>query len=285
MKTFLNVLYRRILYKIPLKLLLVLLAVFAVLFACFSSADYTLPLAWFQGNDYINWSYEYKWQSVDKYNQKLTLSSDYDFYCFIRLERNNWWQYSFDNSTWYNWPNYNVFCDNRSVYIKNGLFLFYYYKFWQGMIPSQYTSLECQTVYNLIPIESVDQSYCESNNLCSSCPVCPSVPIWTWGYSQLYINNILHIWASNIIMNIPEEIDWDYAYTAWGQNMNIDVVGYNVDYEKIDEVVQLQNYKPTSEDFQKIIWLLAPYTKIIVFFVFLFIVWAWIKKPFKSKKL
>lgn len=186
MKTFLNVLYRRILYKIPLKLLLVLLAVFAVLFACFSSADYT--------------------------------------------------------------------------------------------------SLECQTVYNLIPIESVDQNYCESNNLCPS-QECPVVPVYTWDISNLYINNVLHLWAPNIIMNIPDEIDWDYAYTAWWQNMNIDVVGYNVDYEKIDSIVAFQNYKPSSEDFQKIIWLLAPYTKIIVFFVFLFIIWAWIKKPFKSKKL
>ena len=65
--------------------------------------------------------------------------------------------------------------------------------------------------------------------------------------------------------------------------MNIDIVGYNVDYEKMQSIIDQQNYKPTQEDFSNIISILGPYSQIILFFVFLFIVWAWIKKPFKSK--
>ena len=257
-----------------------LLTAFILSFASFSSADYTLPLAWFAWNDYINWAYEYKWQDVDKYNQKLTLSSDYDFYCFIRLDRNNWAQYSFDNSTWYNWPNYNVYCDNRPVYIKSNHMLFYYYKFWQGMIPSQYTSLECQTVYNLIPIESVDQNYCTTNNLCPS-QECPDVPVYTWDISQLYINNVLHIWASTILMDIPDEIDWDYEYTMWWNVMNIDIVGYNVDYDKINEQINLQNFKPSSEDLSQVVsWIIPLFVPWLCIILLLYFIFKFIKKIF-----
>ena len=146
-----------------------------------------------------------------------------------------------------------------------------------------YTSQQCQTAYSLIPISSVDSSYCTSNNLCPSWWTpsdCPNV--WV---SNLFINDIFHPGAFNIIMNIPEEISRDYAYTNSWYNFNLDIEGYNVDYEKMQSVIDNQSYIPTEEDFQNIIAILTPYTKIIVFFVFLFIVWAWIKKPFKSKKL
>lgn len=146
----------------------------------------------------------------------------------------------------------------------------------------EYTSLQCQTEYNLIPISSVDQNYCTSNNLCPSCPSCPAGSGWV---STLYINNILHVWAPNMYMTIPEEIWRDYEYTQWGTNMLIDVEGYNVDYEKMQSVIDQQNYKPTQEDFQNLILILWPYSQIILFFVFLFLIWAWIKKPFKSKKI
>ena len=290
MKTFLNVLYRRILYKIPLKLLLVLIAVFGVLFACFSNAVDLPNDSWlWNQREFDNQEYLYRVENITPSNTEYVVDSEITFVCW----RTSAWTcaWSRDNSTFYNFPWISLACfsnTNNIYYFRNfgGCTLsLFYFKQDEWLIPPIFDSLECQTEYNLIPISSVDQNYCTTNNLCPSCPVCPDTPVWTWGYSQLYINNILHLWAPNIIMNIPDEIDWDYAYTQWWQNMNIDVVWYNVDYEKIDSIVQFQNYKPSSEDFQKIIWLLAPYTKIIVFFVFLFIVWAWIKKPFKSKKL
>lgn len=294
MKTFLNVLYRRILYKIPLKLLLVLLAVFGILFASFSSAD-----NFYQNIDFwttivgdnnvhsIVWdsnsiSCFYWVSSTFCNNLQFKFLDDVDWYFLSNSSL--WWCETYKPVcfSWLNTIEFKRYNSSNNITVR-------YFKLPLNICsscptcPNQYTSLQCQTEYNLIPISSVDSNYCQSNNLCPSCPVCPDSPsLW---YSQLYINNILHLWAPNIIMNIPEEIDWDYAYTNSWQNMNIDVVWYNVDYEKIDSIVQFQNYKPSSEDFQKIIWLLAPYTKIIVFFVFLFIVWAWIKKPFKSKKL
>ena len=144
--------------------------------------------------------------------------------------------------------------------------------------PSQYTSLQCQTEYSLIPISSVDSNYCTSNNLCpSSSPSdCPNV--WV---SNIWINDLFHPWAFNIIMNIPEEIDWDYAYTNSWQNMNIDVVWYNVDYDYINDVVDTQNYKPSSSDLSsivsQIIPLFVPWLCIILLLYFIF---RFIKKIF-----
>lgn len=106
----------------------------------------------------------------------------------------------------------------------------------------------------------------------------------TWNnWSALYINDIQHLWKPNIFITIPEEIDWDYT-SEW-DDFDLDIVGYNVDTEYIDWIIRTQNYKPTTEDFTKLVWLLAPYTKILVFLLFVFLIWAWIKKPFKSKKL
>lgn len=107
---------------------------------------------------------------------------------------------------------------------------------------------------------------------------------WTWdNWSALYINWIQHMWRSIIDVYIADEIEWDYSFDD--TEFNLYVSWYNVDTEYIDNIIRTQNYKPTSEDFTELVLMLAPYSKIIIFCVFLFIVWAWIKKPFKSKKL
>jgi len=277
MKTFLNVLYRRILYKIPLKLLLVLLAVFGLLFACFSSA---LTL---NSSDYP-WQFIFNLRSVQ---WNVDISPAWKWITCVNLDRDSWGTF-YDWENTYTFQNWNTYCtDSSTVKINtNWYYAYYWYFFWDSFMKQfypDYTSQQCQSEYNLIPINEVDSAYCESNNLCSSSwsPTdCPNV--WV---SNVFINDLFHPWAFNIVMNIPEEIDWDYAYTNSWENMNIDVFGYNVDYEKIQSVVDLQNYKPTDEDFTEIIWILAPYSKIIIFFVVLFSLWAMIKKPFKSKKL
>lgn len=288
MKTFINVLYRKILYKIPLKFLLLILVIVWVLYYNFSSAVETYDTI-SAGDISLNGNATQTFLSADEMYYK-------DTFCMMNNGSTNcnftatyWWksvtinQYrmvgclidiEISSSVWVSiHNNSNSRCEARFISVNS--------KDWWP----DYTSLQCQTEYNLIPISSVDQNYCTTNNLCPSqdCPVCP--PSWWSWYSNVYINDILHIWAPNIIMNIAEEIDRDYAYTASWYNMNIDVVWYNVDYDKIDSIVENQSYKPSSEDFVNILWILAPYTKIIVFFVFLFLVWAWIKKPFKSKKL
>ena len=287
MKTFFNVLYRRILYKIPLKWILVFLAVFAVCFASYSNA-------WLVINTYSKTIY--RWQ--DNFIRFEDYSNP-DILCLQNINNCawNWWVHQWSD------PNINTSSQTNIVNSNSNnirplvcIYTWYFY----NIIPSsnsscqinviwitsnEYTSLQCQTSYSLIPISSVDQNYCTTNNLCPSCPECETCSSFTGTVSNVYINGINHLWAPNIVMNIAEEIDWDYAYTTWWQNMNIDVVWYNVDYEKMQSVIDLQNYKPTDEDFSSLVSMLAPYTKIIIFFVFLFLIWAWIKKPFRSKKL
>lgn len=274
MKTFLNVLYRRILYKIPLKFLLILLAIFCLMFA-YSKADYEL--------------YDADENSITlpTNNREYTLQNEnFPNYICIVAKHDNLAIY--DDNTFSLSPervmlsNYDTYCtDDEYVYLRNN--------YWPSSISYYYydspklSSLQCQTEYSLIPISSVDQLYCTSNNLCPSSD-CPS---YTWDLtpwvSNIWINDIFHPGAFNIIMNIPEEISRDYAYTNSWHNFNLDIEWYNVDYEKMQSVIDKQSYIPTNEDFQNIILLIWPYWKIIIFFVFLFILWAWIKKPFKSK--
>lgn len=278
MKQFLNVLYRRILYKIPLKFLLVLLALFAVCFASFSNAWLELVNQTNYTNIVSDWEYHSSHDLLCLNNITCLNNSNLRFnfnrwnwyYTYTRLNLNNYWQWMWVCTTW--WSIYMTTDSSCNFTIDEYDFV-------------NYTSLQCQLAYSLIPISSVDQSYCVNNNLCPSCPECETCSNFSGTVSNVYINGINHLWAPNIVMNIAEEIDWDYAYTVSWQNMNIDVVWYNVDYEKMQSVIDLQNYKPTDEDFSSLISMLAPYTKIIIFFVFLFLIWAWIKKPFRSKKL
>lgn len=131
------------------------------------------------------------------------------------------------------------------------------------------TELDCMLDYSLVPYDSV----CSWN----------TVDSWDVSWSSLYINEIQHLSSENINIVLPEEISWDY--TGDEENFYLYVNWYNVDTEYIDSIIRTQNYKPTSEDFTNLVWMLAPYSKYLVFLIFIFIIWAWIKKSFKSKKL
>lgn len=120
-----------------------------------------------------------------------------------------------------------------------------------------------------------DLHSCQNNNVC--------IP-WSWdNWSALYINDIQHLGKPIINITFPDYLDWDYTTTE--NEFNLDIVWYSVDTEYIDWIIRTQNYKPTSEDFTQLVWMLAPYSKYLLFLLFIFIIWAWIKKPFKSKKL
>ena len=293
MKQFINVLYRRILYKIPLKLLLVILAIVSVFIAC-TEADYLdwLTYIWNISNTDTNsvytttfWTIWYPDQTSlfcihvnDDNNDTLYTLSVWatnnirlrraDFWCFYYSAWSQTATIVISNSNWNWWVAFDF-----DIYKLSTDFSITSWNPW-------YTSLQCQTEYNLIPISSVDQNYCTTNNLCPSNGwVCSSLT----GVSTLYINDILHVWSPFIYMNIPEEIGWDYAYTQWGTNMFIDIEWYNVDYDKMHEILEVQNYKPTSEDFSQVVSNLTPYVKILVFVLFVFIIWKWIKGGFKSK--
>lgn len=132
------------------------------------------------------------------------------------------------------------------------------------------SELECMTEYSLIPVDSDTTA----NVLDYS---------WDIQWSSIFINDIQHNSSENINITIPEEINRDYTWDE--ENLYIYVNWYNVDTEYIDSIIRTQNYKPSSEDFTNVVWLLAPYSKYLVFLLFVFIIWAWIRKSFKSKKL
>lgn len=279
---------------------MLLLAVFGILFFCFSSADY---LNWLDFKSNVNWA------GNSVYSSKLSVlwySNSLSWLVCFRI--NDFWWGSKLQIFYVN--DHNIRYSTESIYHQN-LFGCFWFSVWEAndyniyisdsdwravsfnidfyylssvSVVSWnpwYTSLQCQTEYNLIPVESVDQNYCTTNNLCPSvdCPEIPDNPnIWT---SNIYINDIFHPGAFNVIMNIPEEIDWDYAYTNSWQNINIDVVWYNQDFEKIEWWINTNNYKPTSEDFTKIFTSFSSFWWLLIACLFVILVFYFVKKMFK----
>lgn len=127
---------------------------------------------------------------------------------------------------------------------------------------------------NLIDESDIDSSYCESNNLCSS------VSTWDSNWSSLYINDIQHLGSSSIFITIPEEFNWYYNYLdSW---MYIDIEGYNVDYDKINDIVAIQNYKPDSDDFSNLVKNVLPtFVPWLVIILFIYFIFRFIRKIFK----
>lgn len=137
---------------------------------------------------------------------------------------------------------------------------------------SNYTSEECQSEYSLMPIDSCNSEYCELNWLCE-------VIWWSWS-STLYINDVRHESAPFIYVNIPEEFKRDYL--TWEQEFTINVEWLNGDQDYINWIIDVNSYRPSSEDFtQTFVWwltLIFPY--IIITAVILFIR-RFIRKIFK----
>lgn len=97
-------------------------------------------------------------------------------------------------------------------------------------------------------------------------------------WSSLYINNIQHLWASSIFVNIPEEISW--SYTNQNDEFNLEVEWYNVDTAYIEEVINKSNYIPTSEDLSNVFSNLGLFWSLLVVCLFIILVFYMIKKIF-----
>ena len=276
-----------ILRKLPLKLLLIILALFWVFIFCFSSAVDSFVLDdWYSHNLQLD-SY---WSWNAWYNPL------YDSFCIGALWSSNSNCTSITITAWdssITWnPYQNLVClvwfNSNSLTIKNNVNYVCTYgatnfklASLENNICTPMSSLQCQTEYNLIPISSVDSNYCTTNNLCPSedCPEYPDNPnIWT---SNIYINDVFHPGAFNVIINIPEEIDWDYAYTNSWSNFNLDVVWYNQDQEMIQWWIDTNNYKPTSEDFTNIFTNFSNFWWLLIAALFVILVFYFIKKIFK----
>ena len=116
---------------------------------------------------------------------------------------------------------------------------------------------------------SCDTNYCVENDLC---PV-PS------NFSQLFVNDIEFPWKPLINVNIPDYITWDYSSSDTGFDLYVGS-GYDEDY--INSIVDINSYRPTSEDFTTIfvsgLTLIFPY---LIFTLFLVFMWKLIKRIFK----
>lgn len=113
---------------------------------------------------------------------------------------------------------------------------------------------------------------------CSSSSNSWSCESWS-NWSALYVNNIQHLWKPIVNITIPEEIAWGYVST-WDL-FDLTVSGYNVDTEYIEWVIDIQNTKPTQDDFNRIISevipLFVPWLFIVLFIYFVF---RFVKKVF-----
>lgn len=102
---------------------------------------------------------------------------------------------------------------------------------------------------------------------------------WTWNnWSSLYINDIQHNSASTIDITIPEEISRDY--TNENDLFELNVEWYNVDYEYMENVINKQNYIPTTEDLSNVISSFGLFGGLLVVCLFVILVFYMIKKIF-----
>ena len=266
MVTFFRVIYTKILYKIPLKLLLVLLAIFWLLFAC--------TKAWLVEIDrttYSMWSY----------NDWHYTNSDADLNCLQLVncssQNAHWLAYNFDrwlHAQYLNWnhelANSYGSCTSWDIYFGTDWttcsFQIASYVF------DYYTSQQCQTEYNLIPVEDVTSNYCKLNfDLINpaECPINSGTGAIIW--SNLSINNTPYAQNQNINVYIPDFLAWTISFNDY--TTSIDVEWYNADTNYIENVINQEKLTPTNEDFAWMLtWLanLAPYlfiTLLMFFFI------------------
>lgn len=207
------------------------------------------------------------WDSPEWSTRYCVISNDWDINITLlwqsfTLHKNEW--YCIDKSDVPDWiPSFSIGCSSSNCNL-------WWILFWGDC--KLMSSLECQTDYNLIPIESVDINYCVSNQLCPACDL-------TWWNSELFINDIQHISAPLININIPEEFDWDYTWND--EEFLLDVKWYNVDTEYISSIITTQNSKPNNVDFNNIVsWLIPLLVPWLVLIAFIYFVFRFVKKIF-----
>lgn len=103
---------------------------------------------------------------------------------------------------------------------------------------------------------------------------------WTGetNWSSIFINNIQHNWAWLINITIPEEIERDY--TNENDEIDVDVIWYWYDQEKMQSMVNTQYYTPTPEDMNNLIWKIADFLPLMAIVLLVCYTWRLIKKIF-----
>lgn len=140
----------------------------------------------------------------------------------------------------------------------------------------------CPSLSWYILESSVDTQYCMLNNLCPSSWECTIEGSW---FSNVYVysdNNYFPLtWTSNIYVNLPSFLWYTYNYSDNWSDLDIDVEN-DGNEEYIQSVIDINSYRPTSEDFTDTfvsgLTLVMPYIVIVLFIVF---VWKLLKKIFR----
>lgn len=140
----------------------------------------------------------------------------------------------------------------------------------------------CQSNLNNCQNNSSDCSDTES--LLQSCNIdlqtCLNWELSWNNRSALFINEIQHLGAWIININIPEEFEWNYKYLTGDEieTMTIDIEGYGYDQEKMQKMVNTQFAEMNNEDLANLISKIADFIPLIA------ITWLFIRVRYIIKK-
>lgn len=131
------------------------------------------------------------------------------------------------------------------------------------------TVLFKKCTYWLLLIATTIISFCNAEIICTDTEIewtieCPPFQTeqLTWeNWSALYINEIQHEWKWIINIEIPTEIARDY--TTDDNTFNLTVEWYWYDEEKITNIINTQNYKPTPEEMSELVWKIADFLPLV----------------------
>lgn len=101
----------------------------------------------------------------------------------------------------------------------------------------------------------------------------------TTNYCSVNVNGIDHWHYSFVNVSVPSEISRDYT---WDEvNFNVSVSWYNVDASYIEDILAVQNYKPTTDDFSRLVSEWLPRFWVLLFVcLFVILIFYMIKKIF-----
>lgn len=206
------------------------------------------------------------------YNYNTVLVNEYSIYKFTSENFTSWTCiYHQSNNENYNniydvdWnlilhfsdlPVRSITCFDFDWYFKNDWWSSYssvYYFTWID-------TYSCEICDECSSCPEIDTNYCVENDLC---------PI-PENFSQVFINDLEFPSKPLINVSIPDYITWDYLWSE--ESLNIYVwSGYDVDY--INSIIDINSYRPTSEDFTNVfvggLTLVMPYIFIALLIVFI----------------
>lgn len=151
------------------------------------------------------------------------------------------------------------------------------------------TVLYNKCTYWLLLVSLVAVWFCSAEMQCfdtelQSSIECP-VACETWlieeeetQWSALYVNNIQHVSAWIININIPEELEREY--TGDTEEFTLDVIGYWYDQERMQNMINTQFYAPTSEEMSDLVGTVADFLPLLAIACLFIRAWYLIKKAF-----